>query len=72
MNGFELSEDTLKVQLDYIRQEKKEVEEIIEKLQALPSYQLKSDDAQSILMGWSRIRRELNYMLRRDYDAEIK
>uniref|UniRef100_UPI0035699A5F hypothetical protein n=1 Tax=Bacteroides fragilis TaxID=817 RepID=UPI0035699A5F len=72
MNGFELPNIVLKRHLDYIRQEKKQIEKIIEDLNALPSYQLRSDDAQSLLMGWCKIKRELNYMLKSDYDAENK
>lgn len=72
MNGFELPENILKKQLDHIRKERKQVDLIIGELQNLPSYQLRSEDAQYLLAGWGKIKRELAYMLRYNYDADNK
>lgn len=70
MNGFELPNIMLKKHLGYIRQEKERIEKILEELNTLPSYQLRSDDAQALFMGWCKVKRELSYMLRSDYDAD--
>ncbi len=69
MNGYEIKPETLKANLEFVREEIKRVEAARDKLAGLGN-EARSDDADTLQRGYSRVLAELRGLLRHNYDVE--
>ena len=70
MNDFELPKEILNDNLNFIREELERIEKQLKELESLKCYVVASDDAQTLIMGYMRLKTQLNSLLRHDFDAE--
>lgn len=69
MSYYEIKPETLRSNLEFIRQEIGRFQQAHDELNNKPD-KSRSDDADTLLRGYSRVLNELKALIRHDYDVE--
>ncbi len=69
MSYHDIKPETLRSNLNFIRQEITRIQQAYDELSNKPD-ENRSDDADTLLRGYSRVLSELKNLLRHDYDVE--